>query len=74
MASTAVMEKEDEAENFYMIRRFSEIVRGSTRKDEPLGVSFVAKVDLDVERDKKGKFYVEEAFTGIFGEAGEDPN
>lgn len=71
MTSRILMDREDEAENFYMIRRFSDQVR---TKDEPLARSFVAKVDSDVERERRGKYHAAEIVTGLFGQALQDPN
>jgi hypothetical protein len=63
---------EDDVENLFIVRRYSEIVRGDMQ-DEPLSQGLAAKVDSDAEREKKGKYYMDEALTGLFGESGQDP-
>jgi hypothetical protein len=69
MAATS---KEEDIENLFIVRRYSEIVRDD-KQDEPLSQGLAAKVDSDAERERKGKYYVNEALTGMFGEIGQDP-
>lgn len=66
------MKNEDDIENLYIVRRYSEIVRKDLQY-EPLSQGLAAKVDSDAERERKGKYYMEEASTGMFGEVGQDP-
>lgn len=62
----------DESGNLYLVRRYSEVIRGEMA-DEPLSQGLAVKVDSDLERERKGKYYLEEAMKGIFGEDGTDP-
>ena len=61
-----------DSENLYLVRRYSEVTRGEMA-DEPLSQGLAAKVDSHLERERKGKFYLEEAMKGMFGEDGTDP-
>jgi hypothetical protein len=65
------MNNEDDVENLFIVRRYSEIVRGDMQ-DEPLSQGLALKVDSDAERERKGKYYMEEPLTGMFGELGQD--
>ena len=62
---------EDDVENLFLVRRYSEIVRGDMQ-DEPLSQGLAVKVDLDAQRERKGKYYMEESLTAMFGELGQD--
>ncbi len=63
---------EDDVENLFIVRRYSEIVR-EEMQDEPLSKGPAAKVDADAERERRGKYIMEEGLTGLFGEIGQDP-
>ncbi|KUJ11461.1 uncharacterized protein LY89DRAFT_786389 [Mollisia scopiformis] len=58
---------QDDAENLYLVRRYSEIVRDEM-SDEPLSQGLAAKVDADIEREKKGKFLAEDAVMNLLGD------
>ena len=73
LGSTGNMsEPTDEPGNLYLVRRYSEIIRGEMA-DEPLSQGLAVKVDSDLERERKGKYSFEEAMKGLFGEDTTDP-
>lgn len=65
--------QQDDAENFYIVRRFSEIVRDEMA-DEPLSQGLAIRVDAEAEREHKGKYYVDGAIKGLLGDDASDPN
>ncbi|ESZ91572.1 hypothetical protein SBOR_8042 [Sclerotinia borealis F-4128] len=46
---------EDDVDNFSIVQRYSEIVRGDMQ-DEPLSKGLAAKVDADAERERTGNY------------------
>jgi hypothetical protein len=63
---------QDDVENLYLVRRYSGVVR-EEMVDEPLSQGLKLKVDSDLERERKGKFYVEEVIKSMLGEDVLDP-
>ncbi|CAG8951357.1 hypothetical protein HYFRA_00007268 [Hymenoscyphus fraxineus] len=64
--------REENAENFFLVRRYSERIRDEL-PNEPLSQGLAVKVDSEAERQHKGKYYIDEAMKGMFGEDGTDP-
>lgn len=64
--------QQDDAENFYIVRRFSEIVRDEMAH-EPLAQGLAISVDADAEREDRGKYYVDKGVKGLLGDNASDP-
>ncbi|CAG8980773.1 hypothetical protein HYALB_00012873 [Hymenoscyphus albidus] len=64
--------REENAENFFLVRRYSERIRDEL-PNEPLSQELAVKVNSEAERQHKGKYYIDEAMKGMFGEDGTDP-